>query len=85
MSWISEWEAISNRISGLKEATQFFVQFQQQDEKGSMRIVLFPQIEKLYEIIYRFHETYKNTCSPTAQVCIKNYLDQDKELIESLP
>ncbi len=85
MSWMSEWEAISNRISGLKEATQFFVQFQQQDEKGSMGIVLLPQTEKLYKLIHRFHETYKSTFSPIAQVCIENYLKQDKELIESLP
>ena len=81
MSWMSEWKAISNRIDGLTAAAQFFVQFQQQDSRGSMKRVLLPQTEKLYELIQQYHETYKVNLPPDAQECIVNYLELDKEMI----
>ena len=81
MSWMSEWKAISNRIAGLTEAAQFFVQFQQQDSRGSMKRVLLPQVEQIYDLIRQFNETYKENLSPNAQECIANYLDLDKDIV----
>lgn len=82
MSWVSEWQAISNRINGLKEAVQYFIQYQQPDGKDTLGKVLLPQVVAIYYLVDQFQETYKASISPSAQKCISNYVTQDKDIIQ---
>ncbi len=83
MSWASEWKAISNRINGLKEAVQFFSQYQVPDDYNTIGKVLLPQVEEIFNLISQFQKTYKSPLSPSTQRCLNNYLSQNKIFIDS--
>lgn len=81
MSFVSEWKVISTRINGLKDAVQYFIQYNQPDGKDTLGKVLLPQVLDIYKLIDQFQDTYKTILPPTAQKCIDNYLAQDKDII----
>jgi len=79
LSWRTEWKAISDRIDGLLEAGQFFVQLWRGNTSDSYRTVkndLLPQAREIFGDINKFKDNYRLSLSPEAINSIEKLIER---------
>jgi hypothetical protein len=83
VTWRTEWETISSRISGLERAANFYQGFMQQDNHSAGKTTLFPQSKDLYGLIESFLTHHKNALPEQAQHCLIRFVDESRTYINT--
>ncbi|MBW2619275.1 MAG: hypothetical protein JRC92_10410 [Deltaproteobacteria bacterium] len=86
MSWRTEWKAISARIEGLSEAGRLFAQLcfsQSADPYGTMKNVLLPHAQSVFNDIKQYKESYQSILPPAAATSIDRFIEDSRQIFES--
>lgn len=79
--WISEWAALSKRVSGLLSAAEFYKRFQAPgtpDAYGVAKRELLPNSQEIFDILLAYRERHQATLPAQAAASLDHFIERSR-------
>jgi hypothetical protein len=83
MSWLVEWKAIADRISGMLDAARFCLETRSDDPYGVAEKHLLPQAQGVFTSIQLFSKSYGSSLPEIAAECLAEFLEKSGQYFTS--